>query len=365
MKKKFDITDTSGLHSHIKDELLKKGIAYYDGDPEKGGNRIARNESPVFNEVIRIFEEVTGLPYVPTDDAERMKVVRWELYLKELKEFIERRKWNSNLETDNEEKREFRELWLEKEKSNIVRWKSEVPEHRPEIIIELKKYEDYINAVIKDIQERKVNGLHSVCTADHFKTDIGELCIDCPLTDHILSKIEEQIVFQALQQHSILTESQFSEYCNEEIRNAQKVMMEQSLFVQQDKDDARFRNARTLVYIWNKERIKALNKIQSELSNVSVSQPPAKDDKKLSKRHSILIHFYEDKNMVERKHKDYNDYITFSTSNKRLAYSNGSLSKLKHLIEDIEEVIPLLSEKAKQRAENELKILKLRLTVEK
>ena len=83
-----------------------------------------------------------------------------------------------------------------------------------------------------------------------------------------------------------------------------------------------------------------------------------------SKRQRILIHFYEDGKMVERKHKDYNDYIRFSTSRKRLAYHNGSLSKLKPLIEDIEEVIQYLSEKAKQRAENELNSLKSNLTVE-
>ena len=101
------------------------------------------------------------------------------------------------------------------------------------------------------------------------------------------------------------------------------------------------------------------------LSEVIHAPSSGKKEKELSKRQRILIHFYEGGNMVERKNADYNDYNTFCTPKKRLAYSNDSQPKLKYLINHIEEILPNLTEKAKQQADSELSILKLRLTIEK
>ena len=90
----------------------------------------------------------------------------------------------------------------------------------------------------------------------------------------------------------------------------------------------------------------------------------AHSDQNLTKRHYILIHFYEGGKMVERKHKDYNDYNKFCTPRKRLAYPNNSQSKLRRLIKDIEIIKPLLSENASQDADSELDTFMGRLTVE-
>ena len=269
----FDIMDKDSVDKGIEDMLRKaiRNAAYYDNDPEQGGQRIPRNKSVAFQEMIKKLEEVTGLPYVPTDDSEQMKVVRYELYSNELKAYIERRQWNSSLETDNESIRQFRQLWLENEIECITRWISETPKDRPEIIIELNKYGTYIAETIKSIKEEDPESIHEVCTADNFKTDISELCAKCPLIQFISSTISKQIVFQAKQQKEILTDTQFIEYCNDEIKNAQKEMMKMSLLVQQDKDDPKFRNARTEVFIWNKERIKALSRVQSDTPQVKPS----------------------------------------------------------------------------------------------
>ncbi len=92
--------------------------------------------------------------------------------------------------------------------------------------------------------------------------------------------------------------------------------------------------------------------------------PVEGEQPELSKRRKILIHFYEGGNMVERKHSDYNDYILFCSPTHRLAYPD-STNKLKPLIKDIETILENLTPKARQQADNELDILKLRLVVEK
>ncbi|MDB5242621.1 MAG: hypothetical protein JWP57_3246 [Spirosoma sp.] len=88
-------------------------------------------------------------------------------------------------------------------------------------------------------------------------------------------------------------------------------------------------------------------------------------EQEFTQKQRILIHFYEGGNMLERKHKEYNDYNKYCTSKKRLAYNNDSESKLKYLIQDIEKVINYLSDKGRNDAETELFMLKSRLTVEK
>ncbi|GAB3639720.1 hypothetical protein [Spirosoma arcticum] len=273
MKYVFDLMNEDSIKNGLK-EMLQESVrnaAYYDGDPEQGGKRITRNESPVFNGIIEAMVAATGLPYVPTDDAEKMIVARQEFYIKQLAKTKERRKWNSGKESTDSDIKEYRQLWLKEELENIDRWKTQAPQDRPEIIIELDKYKNYVSNEVNMIQTGTPPEIYSLCTAETFKTDIGELCDKCPLPVYIRTKIKAQITFQAQQQREILTNLQFIEYCNDEIKNAQKSMMETSLFVQQDKDSPIFRNARTLVFIWNKERIKELNRVQIEAAPTSIS----------------------------------------------------------------------------------------------
>ena len=65
---------------------------------------------------------------------------------------------------------------------------------------------------------------YSYCTSKEFKKDISKLCEACPLIELINNGIESQILEEALEQKEILTESQFKEYVEKEILNAQEAM---------------------------------------------------------------------------------------------------------------------------------------------
>lgn len=78
----------------------------------------------------------------------------------------------------------------------------------------------------------------------------------------------------------------------------------------------------------------------------------------LTRREQVLIHCYEQGKVINKGEPDYNDYITFATPSKRAAYPNGSQSKVKSLIKSIEKILPSLTQKAAQQANNELETLK-------
>lgn len=105
--------------------------------------------------------------------------------------------------------------------------------------------------------------IYSHCTSTEFKRDISELCPNCPLTELINEGIKNQILFQALEQKEILTDKQFKKYINAEIKNAkdamQNAVLNERQFMNVQNDPYRVNRSRS--YIWNKERIKALNNI--------------------------------------------------------------------------------------------------------
>jgi hypothetical protein len=114
-----------------------------------------------------------------------------------------------------------------------------------------------------------INFANPYCNAKEMKTDLSQLCESCPLAEKIQKGIEEQIVFEASEQKEILTESQFKNYLNTEVLDAQNAMKDVRLFEMQDKgsgvENQSFQSNRTKVYIWNKERIKALNGFSKDL----------------------------------------------------------------------------------------------------
>lgn len=103
--------------------------------------------------------------------------------------------------------------------------------------------------------------IYEKCTTETFKMDLAELCSNCPLPKMIRDGIESQIIFQAKLKHEILTVEQFGDYINAEVKNAQEVMQRVYLLEQQNADYKTdpHRANRSQTYIWNKERIKALN----------------------------------------------------------------------------------------------------------
>ncbi|MFD1144551.1 hypothetical protein ACFQ4C_25715 [Larkinella insperata] len=280
MKKWFDITDSDGIKKSLREDIRKRGMAFYDGDPEKGGKRIPRSESPLWNDLVEILTEVTGKPYVPTGNVEKMKDVRAELYLKHLKEAVDRRKWNANLEGDRQFINDFRQHWLEEEAKNIDRWKAEIPSDRPEEIIEIEKYFKIVNDELVTIREGTPYKTYNQCTSKTFRADLLELCPKCPHFESIRTKIQDQIVFQARQNKDILTEKQFDEYLDAEIKNAQEAMTKTHLFeLQSESKEDPYRSGRILSFIWNKERIKALNSFKIEIESKTTMAEEKNSDK--------------------------------------------------------------------------------------
>lgn len=128
---------------------------------------------------------------------------------------------------------------------------------------------------------------YNTCTTTIFKTDISELCSKCPLADLIHNGIKNQIIFQANQVREISTDNQYKEYIDSEIKNAQKAMQGIFLTEQQNKDylNDPHRKDRVEIYIWNKERIKALNatlnenhKEQKQTSIIKTVKPSKEED---------------------------------------------------------------------------------------
>jgi len=116
---------------------------------------------------------------------------------------------------------------------------------------------------------KKEKSLYNYCTSNTFKTDISQLCEKCPLVNKITNGIKDQILFKAKEQQSILTDIQFQDYINAEILNAQDAMKVATLeedrrtkYSPQSHKDHYLKN-RIELYIWNKERIKALNNLKT------------------------------------------------------------------------------------------------------
>lgn len=104
-----------------------------------------------------------------------------------------------------------------------------------------------------------------------FKKDISELCNNCPIRIEIEHRIEPHIITLALGQKEILTDIQFKKHIKDEISFAQRAM--QRVFIQelQNPNSNTFRRNRSLVYTWNKERIKALNIILEGKKNTELN----------------------------------------------------------------------------------------------
>lgn len=114
-------------------------------------------------------------------------------------------------------------------------------------------------------------GKYTKCVSKEFKKDISELCADCPLIAEIKNGIVNQIDAQAKEQQDICTREQFEEYIRNEVSNAQDAMKRVWLTEQQNMDykNDPHRAKRIEIYIWNKERIKALNLVMSSFNGES------------------------------------------------------------------------------------------------
>lgn len=207
---------------------------------------------------------------------------------------------------------------------------------------------------------------YSHCTSTEFKTDISKLCTNCPLTDLINEGIKNQILFQAFEQKDILTDEQFKDYIEAEIKNAKNAMQQTILLERQHKDDKNdpYRVNRSKRYIWNKERIKALN-------NITLTKLDEENTPKFTMNEIALKFVYEGKTITRdngntiAQQYGYNSgeklfqRFTFysSTANRKGKPINCTQKKLLNKIELFEKVIETLSDEHKKRAIDEVNIL--------
>lgn len=108
--------------------------------------------------------------------------------------------------------------------------------------------------------------MYSYCTSKTFKTDISQLCENCPIPKEIRHYLDVQIIAEAKEMKEVLTELDFHEYLKKEIENATEAMQSTRLIEQQNSDYEKDPNRLTRIarYIRNKERIKALNQFKNE-----------------------------------------------------------------------------------------------------
>lgn len=100
-----------------------------------------------------------------------------------------------------------------------------------------------------------------------FVEDINKLCKKCPYAIEINEGIENQIVYELRVKREILTQEQFKKFTDVEIESASKAIQKQLLWKRQhkniDSENIYFPGVfRT--YLWNIERIKAINKFVGE-----------------------------------------------------------------------------------------------------
>jgi len=111
--------------------------------------------------------------------------------------------------------------------------------------------------------------MYSRCTTKEFKTDISQLCENCPLLSEIPKAIEERIIFQAKEYYSIDPET-ILDYIQSEISKAHTSMNQMQI---ESKKEGVYFNKISEIYIWNKERIKALIRFKNSLDFQKVDLP--------------------------------------------------------------------------------------------
>lgn len=140
------------------------------------------------------------------------------------------------------------------------------------ILEDVKNKNNRVHYVERLIQFEKefIKPPYSTCTTEEFKTDISELCENCPLTDKINNGIENQIIFQANIKKEILPPDNFLEYIYSEINSASEVIDRVYSIELRNKEyniNDQQRANRIELFIWNKERIKALKSFIPEDTN--------------------------------------------------------------------------------------------------
>jgi|GEM_PF-4432901 len=161
----------------------------------------------------------------------------------------------------------------------------------------------YAERVI-NFEKELVRTLYPKCTAKEFKTDLSELCDNCPLPEKLKKYIELQILLPTKQKKEVLPKGKFIEYIEAEIQSASKAMDDIYLLEVQNKDNEvdPYRVNRTETYIWNKERIKALKPFLEQPEPVSSDKIQTTNPEFTTSRQILAIYY-----LLEYMKVDFND----------------------------------------------------------
>lgn len=205
--------------------------------------------------------------------------------------------------------------------------------------------------------------IYSECTSQDFKTDISQLCEQCPLPEKFRKGLIEQIRIPTNEYKELYSNEQFNDYLHKEIAKAQKHMEDvrfQDLENKNNLDDPNRKN-RISIYIWNKEKIKIFNEYLKELNS---KETPA-----LNQIEFALMRVYEGLPFEYDNYEGINDLYQNKDSIKKLKEhykefdnvrarqrDHNTITKLKNWIKKIEKVKPHLTD-GKDQAERDLTVL--------
>lgn len=309
------------------------------------------------------IEKNTGLIINPTHSFELLKKKRLGLFEQEKESFIKERKVKG-IDTSSKEMDTLYKVWLSSELKTMDDNFS-TNEETISNQIEINKYRQFLK---EEIQSVDINmddlSKNYKCTSQVFISDISKLCDKCPLPSLINDGMKDQIIFQAQEQKEILTTEQFNNYLDEEIKSATKAMEAAFLKEGQEKENKndKFRANRIQNYIWNKERIKALNKFKTTKNTVT----------KLPLKIIALKHVYEGIQITRQNgnsiaqtygHKSgdklFQEYTFYASSaNRKGKPTPCTKVKLQNKINRLESVIELLPLDKQSRAKDEVAILR-------
>lgn len=123
----------------------------------------------------------------------------------------------------------------------------------------------------KPVVTRKSN-----CTTEYLRRDLSELCKTCSLRKSIPEGIEAQIVASATTKKELSSPAEFAAYITAEKQNAFEAIERTNQYETANLSglDQYHRGGLTEIFIWNKERIKALDRVAGDQQVEVIKQRP-------------------------------------------------------------------------------------------
>lgn len=102
------------------------------------------------------------------------------------------------------------------------------------------------------------------CTTQVFRTDLSELCLDCPIRNRIKDGLENSLIPEYSLKSEYFEMEELSNFFKSELDSAMKVMKNMRDYEHTNADEHTYRPNRVLAYIWNLERAKLVKKFREQ-----------------------------------------------------------------------------------------------------